>query len=256
MLILRSLIFNVAFYVNLMVLMLVGLPRLLMGRHQAMAHARLWGRSSIWLMRWICGTKVEFRGLEKLPPGACIVASKHQSIFETFAILTKCSDFTYAVKKELRVIPFFGWYLAGTEQIFIDRSKGSAAMPQLLRESVIAFGQGRQLLIFPEGTRRAAGAPPQYKYGVAQVYSASHVACVPVALNAGLFWARRSFLRRPGTLVVEFLDPIAPGMERRAFFELLQERIETASNRLIAEAVAERPELADVVARGRAEKPR
>ncbi len=244
MIFLRSLAFHIAFYLNLIVLMLLGLPRLLGGRGPAMSHARLWGTSSIWLLEHICKIRVEFRGVQNIPQGACIIASKHQSVFETFALLLYCADFTYAVKKELRKIPLFGWYIAATEQIAVDRQKGGAIMPQLLRSAGAAFAQGRQLLIFPEGTRRPSGAPPVYKYGVAQIYAGSHVACVPVALNAGLFWPRRSFLLHPGTLVVEFLDPIAPGMERRAFFELLQERIETASNRLMAEAIAAHPVLA------------
>ena len=249
MIFLRSLVFNIIFYTNLTVLMLVGLPRLLGGRVPAMNHARLWGASSIWLLEKICGIKVEFRGVEHIPQGACIIASKHQSVFETFALLLFCRDFTYAVKKELRKIPLFGWYIAATEQIAVDRQKGAAIMPQLLRSAGIAFEQGRQFLIFPEGTRRQAGAPPAYKYGVAQIYGGSHVACVPVALNAGLFWPRRSFLLYPGTLVVEFLEPIAPGMERRAFFDLLQARIETASNRLMAEAVAKNPALAKLISK-------
>ena len=141
----------------------------------------------------------------------------------------------------------FGWYLAATQQIAVDRQKGGAIMPQLLRSAAIAFEEGRQFLIFPEGTRRAAGAPPAYKFGVAQIYAGSNVTCVPVALNAGLFWPRRSFLLYPGTLVVEFLEPIAPGLERKVFFELLQDRIETASNRLIAEAVAQNPDLAQLL---------
>jgi len=244
MIFVRSLLFHIAFYTNLVVLMLAGLPRLLGGRVPAMNHARLWGTSSIWLLEKICNIKVEFRGQAHIPQGACMIASKHQSVFETFALLLFCTDFTYAVKKELRKIPFFGWYIAATQQIAVDRQKGGAIMPQLIRSAVAAFEQGRQFLIFPEGTRRPAGAPPAYKYGVAQIYAGSHVTCVPVALNAGLFWPRRSFLLYPGTLIVEFLEPIAPGMERRAFFETLQARIEIASNRLMSEAIAEHPSLA------------
>ena len=247
MIFIRSLLFHIAFYTNLVVLMLVGLPRLLGGRVPAMNHARLWGASSIWLLEKICNIRVEFRGQAHIPQGACIIASKHQSVFETFALLLFCTDFTYAVKKELRKIPLFGWYIAATQQIAVDRQKGGAIMPQLIRSAGAAFEQGRQLLIFPEGTRRPAGAPAAYKYGVAQIYAGSHVTCVPVALNAGLFWPRRSFLLHPGTLIVEFLEPIAPGMERRTFFETLQDRIETASNRLMAEAIAENPSLAKLM---------
>ena len=238
MIFLRSLLFNILFYVNLIYLMFEGLPRLSRGRDVAMEQARRWGRSSIRLLTLICGTRVEFRGVENIPPGACIVASKHQSIFETFALLLHCPDFTYAVKKELRQLPVFGSYLIATDQISIDRTKGSSAMAQLLRAARGAFAQGRQLLIFPEGTRRPAGAPPAFKFGVANVYAVSKVPCVPVALNAGLFWPRRSFLRRPGTLVIEFLPAIAPGLDKQEFFDLLSERIEN-------------PELQAVVERGK-----
>ena len=118
----------------------------------------------------------------------------------------------------------------------VDRDKGPSALRRMLREARKRIEDGREIIIFPEGTRRAPGAPPDYKTGIILLYDALGVPCVPVALNSGLFWPRRSFLRYPGTAVLEFLDPIPPGLDSDVFKSLLQDRIETASNRLIAEA--------------------
>ncbi len=170
--------------------------------------ARLWARSSLWLLDKICGAKVEFRGLEHLPKGACIIAAKHQSALETFAITTQMDDFTFVLKRELLAIPLFGWYLKRAEQIAIERARRGQALSDLTRQVQEALAQGRQVFIFPEGTRKAAGAPPDYKPGVAHLCAASGALCVPVALNSGLFWAPRGWQRRPGRVVIEFLAPI------------------------------------------------
>lgn len=243
MLILRSLLFNVLFYVVLVAIMLALLPTILFGPDRVKAAARTWGRVSLWLLRVVCRTRVEFRGLENIPEGGCIIAPKHQSVWEVFALITVFKDFTYVLKRELTWIPLFGWYIARGRQIAIDRSKGRAALAQVARKARVIIGEGRQLFIFPEGTRKAPGAPPDYKFGAAFVYNDLKVPCLPVALNSGLFWPRRSFLRRPGTIVVDILPPIAPGLSVAAFLDTLQDRIETASDRLIAEAVARDPAL-------------
>jgi 1-acyl-sn-glycerol-3-phosphate acyltransferase len=148
------------------------------------------------------------------------------------------------LKRELTYIPFFGWYLLRAEQIAIDRANAQTALRQLTAKAKALFAEGRQLFIFPEGTRRPPGAPPAYKAGAAYVYDKTGVPCLPVALNAGLFWPRRRFLRFPGTILVEFLPPIAPGMKREAFLRELQWRIETATDRLIAEAAGHEPQAA------------
>jgi 1-acyl-sn-glycerol-3-phosphate acyltransferase len=251
MIVLRSLVFQILFFASMVILQIVWLPGLFMRRQISQELGRTWGRISLWLLEKICGTKVEFRGLENIPQGAVIVASKHQSIWDTFVLPTKFPDFSYILKHELVWIPFFGWYLMAAEQIGIDRAKGGKLLPQLIEKSRKIFEQGRQLFIFPEGTRRPAGAPPAYKVGVAHLYAASNAPVLPVALNAGLFWPRRSFLIRPGTIVMEFLPVIPPGLPTREFFDRLQSEIETASDRLIAEAVAKDPSLAAVVAENR-----
>lgn len=235
MLAVRSLLFNVAYYVNLIVWMIVILPCLAMPRRVFMTIARLWAGSSLWLLRVIVGTRVEFRGLEHVAPGGLLVAAKHQSLWETFALLRILDDPAFVLKRELMWIPIFGWYAWKARSIPIDRRAGSAALKLMNQRAREEAQSGRQIIIFPEGTRRAAGAEPAYKYGIAHLYDRLGVPCLPIALNSGLYWPRRRFMRWPGTIVVECLEPIAPGMDRDVFFRLLQERVEAASNRLIAE---------------------
>lgn len=251
MMLVRSLIFNVAFFANLAVLLIVALPTLLMNRSAIFKLGKVWAKSSLWLLRIICHTHVEFRGRENIPTGPFIVAAKHQSAWETFALIMLFDDFCYILKRELTFIPFFGWYLWKADQIAIDRSAGSSALAQAEEKARGIFAEGRQLFIFPEGTRRSAGAPPKYKFGVAHIYDACRVPCLPIALNSGLFWARRSLIKRPGTVLVDILPPIEAGMEKQAFFSLLQEKMETASEALIAEAIAVDPSLNVIVERNR-----
>jgi 1-acyl-sn-glycerol-3-phosphate acyltransferase len=239
----RSFIFNVAFYTVLVGLILVGLPLLLTTRKSIFTLAHLWGNTSLWLLDRICNLSVEFRGLEKIPHGGFIIAPKHQSIWETFALLTKFNDFTFVLKRELTYIPVFGWYCIKAEQIAIDRATGNAALAEVTQRAGDILAQGRQIFIFPEGTRRPAGALPLYKYGVSHIYCETGARCLPVALNSGLFWPRRSFLRRPGKVLVEFLDPIEPGLEKQAFLAVLQDRMEAATARLIEESLAVDPSL-------------
>lgn len=247
MLVLRSLVFNVAFYVVLIGIMICALPVLAMRPAAVRGAARAWGRASLWLLRVICGTTVEFRGLENIPAGPVLVAAKHQSVWEVFSLILAFPNFTYVLKRELTFIPLFGWYLSRSRQIAIDRTKGRAALTQVVRQGRVVIGEGRQLFIFPEGTRRPPGAPPDYKYGVAFVYGDLGVPCVPVALASGLFWPRRSFIRRPGTVVVDILPPIAPGLPGNVFLPQLQDAIETATDRLIAEATRRDPTLKEML---------
>jgi 1-acyl-sn-glycerol-3-phosphate acyltransferase len=243
MVFLRSAVFHVLFYIVLVGLMIVGLPYAFMPRKKMLDLPKLWGRVSLFLLDHVCGLKVEFRGLEHLPAGGVIIAAKHQSFLETFAMPTQLGDFTYVLKRELMAIPVFGWYLRTAEQLAIDRSKRMNALIQVAKEARSVLAQNRQIVIFPEGTRKLVGAPPDYKAGVALVQAETGAICVPVALNTGLFWPRKGFARRPGRAVIEFLEPIAPGSDRKRFMALLQDRIETASAKLAAEAFADDPAL-------------
>src|ERR1700761_5506368 len=152
MLALRSLAFNVCFFAVTTTLAIVGLPTLVSGR-AVMQLARVWGRLTLWLLRVVAGTRVEFRGLGNIPPGPLLVAAKHQSALETLALCTVLPDFAYVLKRELLLIPLVGWYLSRGGMVAIDRSKGSRAMSLMNASAAEAIGQGRQLIIFPEGTR-------------------------------------------------------------------------------------------------------
>ncbi|MEX2166822.1 MAG: lysophospholipid acyltransferase family protein [Methyloceanibacter sp.] len=237
----RSLIFNVVFFVSTTLFVVLGSPLLFAPRSWAMAALAFHAKVELFLLKLIVGTDLEVRGIDKLPTGPCLVAAKHQSAWETFALIPLFRDPAFLMKRELFWIPFHGWFSHKFRMIPVDRDKGPAALRAMLREAKQRIACGREIIIFPEGTRRPPGAPPDYKTGVVLLYDALGVPCLPVALNSGVFWPRRSLRRYPGTVVVEFLDPIPPGLPRDEFLSRLQEAIETASNRLLAEAKAKEP---------------
>jgi 1-acyl-sn-glycerol-3-phosphate acyltransferase len=239
-LIIRSLIFNLLFYVGVVVFVLIAVPALVLPSRCTVRVAQWWGATTLWLARVICGMKVEVRGRENIPSGAALVASKHQSAWETFALFPPFPFPTVVLKRELTWIPLFGWELIKGGMIALDRAAGKEAMANLMARVRAALAQGRQVIVFPEGTRRAPGAEPDYKLGIVQLYTQSGVPCVPVALNSGMFWPRRSFLRYPGTVVIDVLPPIPAGLPRSAFFRRLQEDLEAATARLIAEVQRQR----------------
>jgi len=240
---LRSLIFNILFYVVFLFWSLVALPTFVMPRSAMLKVAGWWAKSNILLMRAICGIKVEFRGVDKIPKGPLIVASKHQSMWETISLLRFFEAPFFVVKRELKFIPIFGLFIIKTDMVAIDRSKGGRAMLAVMRRAEEEVRHGRQFVIFPEGTRTAPGAPPHYKAGIGLIYADCGVPVLPVALNSGLFWPRRTFMRYPGTLVVEFLDPIPPGLKRDEFLKRVETVIEEATSRIVAVAQAEQKEL-------------
>lgn len=239
MILLRSILFNVLFYLNTLAHMLIAMPTMMMPYRAVVGVAKMWGRTNLWLLRHVCRLDVEWRGLEKIPRGGLILASKHQSTWETFALLTLLDDPVFILKRELMWIPVFGWCLQKGGMIPVDRSAGRAALAAMTARARSAVAQGRQIIIFPEGTRRPAGAEPKYKFGVAFLYADCGAPCVPVALNSGLYWPRRRFLRLPGKVRVEVLDPIQPGEDRNVFFRELEQRMETATARLIVEGLGE-----------------
>lgn len=233
---LRSLIFLIVFYINTAFFLILGSPLLLGPRRWAMAGLEAHARTSIWWLALICGTRLEVRGRDNLPDGAALIAAKHQSAWDTFGLVPLTRDPALIMKEELLALPLYGWFSRKFEMIPIRRELGPRALRQMAREAVKRVEQGRDVVIFPEGTRRLPGAPPAYKPGVVLLYEAMGCPCVPVALNSGVFWPRRSILRRPGTIIVEFLEPIPPGLPRKEFQSLLEKRIESASHRLFLEA--------------------
>jgi 1-acyl-sn-glycerol-3-phosphate acyltransferase len=239
----RSLIFNILFYPVFLFWAIIALPTLVLPRTALLRVASWWAKTNILLMRVVCGIKVEFRGVEKIPKGPLLVASKHQSMWETISLLHFFDAPFFVLKRELKWIPIFGLFLIKANMIAIDRKAGGRALIAMMKRASEEVRRGRQFVIFPEGTRTAPGAPPNYKRGVVQIYADCGVTCLPVALNSGLFWPRRTFLRYPGTLVVEFLDPLPPNLPREEFFNRLRNEIEEASDRLVAAGRAEQAQL-------------
>ncbi|HUU67590.1 MAG TPA: lysophospholipid acyltransferase family protein [Methyloceanibacter sp.] len=238
---LRSLLFSLLFYVTTALFVVLGSPLLFTPRSWAMAALKVHARLELWLLKHIVGLDFEVRGLDKLPKGPCLVAAKHQSAWETFALIPLFRDPAMLMKRELFWIPFHGWFSYKFQMIPVDRDKGPTALRRMLRVAKERIEAGREIIMFPEGTRRAPGAPPDYKTGIVLIYSALRVPCVPIALNSGVFWPRRSWLRKPGKVVVEILDPLPAGLPKAEFMNRLEDDIETASSRLLAEAKAADP---------------
>jgi 1-acyl-sn-glycerol-3-phosphate acyltransferase len=233
---LRSALFNLVFYAWTALLGIVALPMLLAPRAAAMRLGRWWSRTVLALARAIAGIEYELRGAEHLPRSAAIIAMKHQSAWDTLAVPALFGDVAIVLKRELLWIPCYGWYAHKAGMIPVDRGAGATALKGMLRRAREVVAERRPIVIFPEGTRTAVGAKRGYHPGVAALYTQLGLPVVPVAVNSGLFWPRRSFLKRPGRIVVEALAPLPPGIERRTFLAELQSRIETATERLVVEA--------------------
>jgi 1-acyl-sn-glycerol-3-phosphate acyltransferase len=235
MLLFRSLLFALAFYVTTALFLVLGSWLLFAPRSWAMAGLRTHAIVSVWLLRVIAGTKLEVRGQDKLPKGACLVVSKHQSAWDTFGLVPLFRDPAIVLKDELKWIPFYGWFCVKFEHILVRRDKAAVALRTMIADAKSRAAQGREIVIFPEGTRQQPGAPPDYKPGYVALYEALELPCVPLALNSGLFWPRRQMIRHPGTIVVEFLDPIPAGLPRKEFRAVLEARLEAAAQRLVVE---------------------
>jgi len=233
---LRSLIFDLAFYLWTVLISVVALPVLLLSPRATIWISEVWTAVSLLLLRWIVGLSYEVRGANNLPKGAVIVALKHQSAWDTIALWALLKSPVIVLKRSLAMIPVFGWYMRKGKAIVIDRNAGAKALKPMVAAARSAMAEGRPIAIFPEGTRTPVGARLPYQPGVAALYTQLGLPIVPVALNSGLFWGRRSFLKRPGRIVVEFLPPIEPGLDRRRVMAELEQRIEHATASLVADS--------------------
>ncbi|MGH7076411.1 MAG: lysophospholipid acyltransferase family protein [Stellaceae bacterium] len=231
----RALLFNLLFYLGTAVIGLLALPVLLAGRRANACLGRHWAQATLWLAGWSVGLRYELRGRENLPPGPAIIAAKHQSAWDTFAAAALFDDPAIIVKRELFSIPLYGWYLKRAGMIGIDRALGAAALRRMLRTARAAAAAGRPIFIFPEGTRTKIGSETAYHPGVGALVRDLQLPVVPVALNSGLYWGRRKFLKRPGMIVVEILPPLPAATDRRQITAELRSRIEAATRRLVAE---------------------
>ena len=197
--------------------------------------AKVWAAVGLWVLKKLCKIDYEFIGLEKLPKEACIVACKHQSMWETIVMHLAFHRPVYAFKKELLKIPFYGWYLRVMSGITIDRKGGASALKDLIKQSKKYLSENQSIILFPQGTRVPVGASSEkypYQAGVAALYLSCGVKVVPAALNSGVFWAKGSLSKKPGKIILEFLDPIDPGLSKQEFMKKLEDAVEARSDEL------------------------
>lgn len=237
MILLRSLLFIAAFYLMSVLTCLIMIPLLFTHRRPLARALRIWGGAVTWLLKVIVDVRVEVRGVEHRPTGPALIAAKHQGMFDIFGQLPVLPDACFILKKELMLIPFFGWYAGKDDMIVVDRDGHSTALKKLVRDARDRMKEDRQLVIFPEGTRSSPGEPTEYKPGVAALYRELDLPCSLLALNTGVHWPRKGFKLYPGTIVFEYLPPIPAGLKRAEFMREMQTRIDAASNALLAEGV-------------------
>ncbi len=232
---LRSIVFVFLFYVWSVAFALAMIPFLVLPGAWLTRALRLWSWGINFLLLVICGIRVEIRGREHVPTGDAIVAPKHQCMLDVFAQFGVLPDPFFVMKKELIWVPLFGWYGVKMGALLVDRDGHAKALKKMVREALDRFGKGdRQLLIFPEGTRGTPGVAGDYKPGIAALYRELNVPVHPVATNSGVHWPAHGLLRKPGVIVFEYLEPIPAGLKRAEFMRTLEERIETASTKLLS----------------------
>jgi len=228
---LRSFLFQLFFWLwsaSMAIFMIVTFP---LPRGANRACMAFWSKGLILALRWLADIKVEIRGRENLPTGAAVVAAKHQSMFDVFSQFAILPDACFVMKKELLMVPLFGWHGLKANMIVVDRAGHSAALKKLVRDAIERMKETRQVVIFPEGTRGNVGQPGDYKPGIAALYRELDMPVIPLALNCGGHW-NKGFLLKPGTIVFHYLDPIPAGLKRAEFMRELQTRIDTATKAL------------------------
>lgn len=233
---LRSFLFNVGWYVGTTIIAIVGAPILLLPRRCVVAWSLFWIDFCLGWLRLTCRLTHRVRGLENLPAGPVIIACKHQSSWETLAFSRIFPRSATVLKRELLFIPVVGWAMARVGNIAVERGEGATALRGLVRQAKKTLAEGRSILIFPEGTRVPPGGEKPYQVGTAALYRQLGVPVVPVALNSGVFWGRRKFIKWPGIIDVEVLPQIPPGLDRETFMTTLRRHIEDATNRLVETA--------------------
>jgi 1-acyl-sn-glycerol-3-phosphate acyltransferase len=237
MILIRSIVFNLFFYVNLIGMMIIFTPYyFLVSRDKAWFVPKLWAKINHWLLDKIVGCNFTIEGLEHIKHEACIIAPKHQSFWDAYAFVPFIPDSIYILKRELMWIPLFGWYVGKMKMIPVHRGSRSVALKSIIRGAAPGIAENRQIMIYPEGTRRAPGDAPSYKYGIAYLYKELNLPVIPIAHVAGLYWPRRKFMRYPGTIKCRVLQPIQPGLSSDAFLKELERVTEAACDEFLVEA--------------------
>lgn len=234
----RSALFNVAFFAITFAFALPATAIRMFAPHRVLGFAMLWAQTLVGLARIVCGIRLEVTGHENLPAGAALIASAHQSAFDTFVWLTLVPRCCYVLKHELLRIPLFGGLIRAARMIAIDRMAGASAIRTLLRDGVTAASENRQIVIFPEGTRSEPGPVRDFHPGVAALAARTGLAVVPVATNSGQFWSRKAFTKRPGTIRIVIGQPVPAGLPRQELLRTLRDRIDALQLPLLQPASA------------------
>lgn len=237
----RSILFAILFYLSTAVLCFVWLPLVVLPRRVFSYFSELWVRLMLAIVSGILGIRCNVQGRENIPDGPCIFASKHQSTWDVLIYKVLIPDCAYVLKRDLFYIPLWGWYLWRTGMVGVDRSGGAKALRRMVSQAKKILADGRSIIIFPQGTRTAPGEKKPYQPGVAALYMNAGVPVVPVALNSGTFWPRRKFKKNPGYVSLQFLPAIQPGLNRKAFINVLEDRIEAATNTLESNNIDDDP---------------
>ncbi len=229
----RSFAFSVLCYIWFVLVAVGCTPLLLAPDRVIQGMFRVWAQGINILLRVCCNIRVEVRGRQFIPTGAALVAPKHQSMLDVFAQFVWLPQSSFVTKKEIMWIPFFSWYAKRVRMIEVDRQAHASALRKLIKDAKERFSEGRQVVIFPEGTRGVPGVAGEYKPGIAALYREIDVPVIPVATNSGVHVSPSGFFRKPGLIVFEYLEPIPPGLKRAEFMRILEERIETGSMALL-----------------------
>lgn len=237
--VIRSIAFDIAFYIGTGLFVALLTPFVFFSEKFTFKLVQIWSHGFFWCCSNILGLSYKLEGLENLPDGACIIASKHQSVWETFIFNHILNHPSMVYKKELSYIPFFGQFLKYVGSTLVDRSAGIKAIKMLNEQAKRVIDQGRKVVIFPEGTRGIAGQPGVYQPGLAAMYTELDVPVIPCTVNSGLFWGRRSTFKKAGLITLKFLPPILPGIKRKEFTKQFEEKLESASMKLYQETANE-----------------
>lgn len=242
MLFIRSLLFNIVGY---SILGIGSIITSIVGVFSPKVTVKMWSYGFLpvllFFLKYIVGLSVEVRGKQYIQNGVALYASKHESALETYLLPTVIKGVAFVLKKELTYIPIFGWAQAFYGMIAIDRASGGAAMKGMLRSAKKRIDENRSVSIFPEGTRVKPGTKSEYKSGLLFLSQNLKVPVVPVALNTGMFWAKNSFMRYPGKVIVEFLEPMSDNLNKKEFMSVLEDRIETKCAELNEETLKNYP---------------
>lgn len=233
---LRSYIFTVYMYVTALIIASVCFPSLLK-RDWAMKVSKAWASVALWGLRNICGIDRCIQGTEVIPDGPAIIAGKHQSMWETIFLAAALPHPSFVLKKELKRLPIFGWWCARSGFIFVDRKAGAKALRQMISDAQNALDQGSShIIIFPEGTRTRVGERASYQPGVAALVKALQLPILPVAHNSGCYWRHYRGDKIPGTITLQFMEPISSSTPRTELMKRLEDVIEPATRALESKA--------------------